>query len=65
MRDQDRTRLNALLDEMNADNEGGPRLIGALSDIYNYVLPELATSTGREGLKAWTLYIARHDDGDG
>lgn len=46
MRDHDRSRFTEILHLVNADNEGGGRLIGAVADIYAYVLPELATPTG-------------------
>jgi hypothetical protein len=65
MRDGNRSRFTEILDEVNADNQSGGRLIGAVSDIYAYVLPELATPMGRETLKAWTLEMAAYDDGEG
>lgn len=65
MRDQDRIRFTEILHEVNADmRPGGGRLIGALADIYASVLPELATPTGRETLRAWTIEAAKYDNGE-
>jgi hypothetical protein len=60
MRDRDRLRFTALLNEVNAD-EQGLRLIGSISDIYAHALPELATPTSRTTLQSWTAELARHE----
>lgn len=61
MRDQDRERFTEILHAVNADNEGGGRLVGAVSDIYHHLLPELATPTGRETIRGWTMEAAKYE----
>jgi hypothetical protein len=65
MRNGNAEALLAVLHLVNADDEGGSRLIGAVSDVYSWALPELATPTGRQTLNQWTVDMAQYDDGDG
>ncbi|MGE2835455.1 hypothetical protein [Mycobacterium sp. SMC-4] len=60
IRRDDVNALNALLIEVNAEN-GGPRLVGAVSDIYTTAIPELSTPEVISDLQAWTLEIACYD----
>lgn len=62
IRTGDQELFSSVASEANAEvNEGGggTRLIGAMSDVYFYLLPELATPGGRAALSAWTIEIAK------
>lgn len=61
IRTGDDERFMNVVNEANADpaNDGGGRLTGAVSDVYQFLLPELATPGGREALRAWTIEIAK------
>lgn len=57
----DDDRFMLVVNEANADStgSGGARLTGAVADVYQFLLPELATEGGREALRAWTIEIAK------
>ena len=63
IRTSDDARFQAIITEVNEAAEGGtvPRLVGAVADVYQHFLPELATPGGRAALNEWTLEIAAHD----
>ena len=56
-RSDDLDALAAVLDETRSEHGAG-RMIGALLDLYAFLLPELATATGQEQLAAWTMQAA-------
>lgn len=58
----DDERFQAVVTEANAaseNNDGGGRLAGAISDVYQFLLPELSTPGARDALRTWTAQIAQ------
>lgn len=64
MRTEDRGAFNdAIVQTINRPNGSG-RLIVAVSDLYSFILPELATPSGRRSLSEWAVTIASYEKGD-
>lgn len=66
MKAEDGDEFTSVAEEANTSSagaDGGSRLVGALSDLYHYILPELATPSGRKALSEWTATIAGLGDG--
>ncbi|WP_245847150.1 hypothetical protein [Mycobacterium szulgai] len=61
MRAEDRARLNNVFDAVNRES-AGPRLVGAVCDVYAGLLSVLSTAEGREFLSTWTARIAGLED---
>lgn len=57
MHAEDRAGLNEVLDTVNRES-AGPRLVGAVCDVYARLLPVLSAAEGREFLSTWTARIA-------
>lgn len=65
MKAEDGAQFTVIAEEANASSQGGDggsRLVGALADLYHYVLPELATASGRQSLSEWTASIAQYEN---
>lgn len=56
MRAENRARLNEVFDAVNRE-AAGPRLVGAVCDVYAGLLPVLSTPQGQEFLSTWTARI--------
>jgi hypothetical protein len=61
MRAEDRAALYAIFDEVNRE-AAGPRLVGAVCDVYAELPPVLSTAEGRDFLATWTARITGLDD---
>jgi hypothetical protein len=61
MRAEDRAALYAIFDEVNRE-AAGPRLVGAVCDVYAGLLPVLSTAEGRDFLATWTARVTGLDD---
>lgn len=61
MRMEDRTALNAVFHVVNHE-AAGPRLVGAVCDVYARLLPVLSTQEGLDFLTTWTARITGLED---
>lgn len=61
IRGEDRAALNEVLDSVNRE-AAGPRLVGAVCDLYAALLPVLSTPKGQEFLSTWTARITGLED---
>jgi hypothetical protein len=61
VRAEDRAALYRVFEEVNRE-AAGPRLVGAVCDVYAGLLPVLASAEGRDFLAKWTARITGLDD---
>jgi hypothetical protein len=61
MRAEDRAALDKVFDAVNRE-AAGPRLVGAVCDVYANLLPQLSTPEGQEFLSTWIARITQIDD---